>query len=57
MSRKGLEKARKEEESRTLLMKNRLSYIRHEHEKKYKTIQQAKKKYEHLVELRNQSIR
>ena len=38
-------------------MRNRIAYIRNDQQKQYKTIEMAKKKYEHIVEVRNQSFK
>ena len=38
-------------------MKNRISYISNDQKKKYKTIEMAKKKYDQIIEVRNQSFK
>lgn len=39
------------------MMNNRISYLRNDRSRQYKTIELAKKKFEHIVEVRNQTIR
>ena len=48
--------AQREEEKREEKMKNRIKFLSQEKNKQNQAIQQAKKKYEKLVEIRNTSL-